>query len=154
MKPKNLPVIDWEPVADERADENADDGVGGAVRLYLGKPTTQWAAWTGDDWDDAPYEYNAGLVYPEYVVARALVTLKHGVRYWEPCSYALTPMGWTKNDMKSQRVPMLRFDGSDIRFMFGKGTGIICTRKKLWFYMGEALERFCEMGVVEQMDVT
>ena len=36
---------------------------GHVVRFYLGKNGKQW----GDDWNDAPYECNAGTVYPEFV---------------------------------------------------------------------------------------
>lgn len=36
---------------------------GNAIRFYLGKNGEQW----GDDWDDVPYEHNAGTVYDEYV---------------------------------------------------------------------------------------
>lgn len=36
---------------------------GNVVRLYFGKNGEQ----KGDDWDDAPYEHNAGLVYDEFV---------------------------------------------------------------------------------------
>lgn len=36
---------------------------GNVVRLYFGKNGKQY----GDDWDDAPYEHNAGVVYDEFV---------------------------------------------------------------------------------------
>jgi len=36
---------------------------GNLIRLYLGKNGKQW----GDDWDDVPYEHNAGRVYKEFV---------------------------------------------------------------------------------------
>jgi len=36
---------------------------GNLIRLYLGKNGKQW----GDDWDDVPYEHNAGRVYDEFV---------------------------------------------------------------------------------------
>lgn len=61
---------------------------GNVVRFYLGEKTEEWG-WTnpdykdytgktpdwlkpsnnyyGDDWDDVPYEHNAGRVYPEFV---------------------------------------------------------------------------------------
>lgn len=61
---------------------------GNVVRFYLGKKTKDWG-WTnkhykdssgktpewlkpsesyyGDDWDDAPFEHNAGSVYPRFV---------------------------------------------------------------------------------------
>ncbi len=37
---------------------------GNAVRLYFGKKNGEQA---GDDWDDRPYECNAGIVYQKYV---------------------------------------------------------------------------------------
>jgi hypothetical protein len=62
---------------------------GNAVRFYLGNKTDEWG-WTnknykdrngntpdwlkpndtyyGDDWDDVPYEHNAGKVYDEFVI--------------------------------------------------------------------------------------
>ena len=36
---------------------------GNVIRFYLGKNGEQW----GDDWDDYPYECNAGEVYDQYV---------------------------------------------------------------------------------------
>ncbi|TET08092.1 MAG: hypothetical protein E3J83_04250 [Candidatus Atribacteria bacterium] len=36
---------------------------GNVIRFYLGKNGKQW----GDDWDDIPYEHNAGKVYDEYI---------------------------------------------------------------------------------------
>jgi len=36
---------------------------GNLVRFYLGENGKQW----GDDWDDAPYEHNAGKVYDKYI---------------------------------------------------------------------------------------
>lgn len=36
---------------------------GNAVRLYFGRNGGQ----TGDDWNDRPYEHNAGVVYDEYI---------------------------------------------------------------------------------------
>ena len=38
---------------------------GNVVKLYLGKDDLE--KWWGDDWDDTPYEHNAGRVYSEYV---------------------------------------------------------------------------------------
>lgn len=36
---------------------------GNVIRLYFGNNPDYW----GDDWDDRPYECNAGTVYSEYV---------------------------------------------------------------------------------------
>lgn len=41
------------------------DKKGNLVRFYLGDIDLGY--WTGDDWDDAPYEHNAGMIYEEYV---------------------------------------------------------------------------------------
>jgi len=38
---------------------------GNMVRFYLGEDDLQ--EWYGDDWDDRPYEHNAGRVYDEFV---------------------------------------------------------------------------------------
>lgn len=51
-KDSQLEIIDWEQK-------------GNLIRLYFGKNGNQW----GDDWDDAPYEHNAGVVNDEYVAA-------------------------------------------------------------------------------------
>ena len=40
---------------------------GNLVRLYLGSDSVD--DYWGDDWDDAPYEYNAGKVYDKYISA-------------------------------------------------------------------------------------
>lgn len=39
------------------------DSAGNLLKLKLGFNGSQW----GDDWDDIPYEANAGSVYDEYV---------------------------------------------------------------------------------------
>ena len=40
---------------------------GNVVRFYLGNDDL--AEWYGDDWNDRPYEHNAGTVYDEFVEA-------------------------------------------------------------------------------------
>lgn len=37
---------------------------GNVVRLFIGDAEKDYY---GDDWDDAPYEHNAGQVYPEFI---------------------------------------------------------------------------------------
>ena len=38
---------------------------GNVVRLFLGRDNLD--RWYGDDWNDRPYEHNAGSVYKEFV---------------------------------------------------------------------------------------
>ena len=55
--------------------------IGNAIRLYFGKNREQW----GDDWDDVPYEHNAGIVYDKYV--KKVIDMLIDCDYWviEPC---------------------------------------------------------------------
>lgn len=46
-----MKILDWEKK-------------GNVVRFYVGDDNLEY--WWGDDWNDAPYEYNAGVVYERY----------------------------------------------------------------------------------------
>lgn len=76
---------------------------GNLVRLYLGAATL--ADWWGDDWDDAPYEHNAGVVGPEYVSHVLDVAYPFDAHVVEPCSGTLNSP-WSKADMQQRRVAM------------------------------------------------
>ena len=59
-----MKVIDWRVIG------TGDDGLGDGttVRYYLGDDAL--CDWHGDDWDDVPYEHNAGTVYYRFVTGR------------------------------------------------------------------------------------
>lgn len=74
---------------------------GNAVRLYLGEKTEEYG-WTnadyisgnvlppydtfyGDDWDDVPYEHNAGPVYPWFVKGTKDILFPYDAVILEPC---------------------------------------------------------------------
>lgn len=75
---------------------------GNVVRFYLGKNGEQY----GDDWDDTPYEHNAGLVYDEFI--KGYVDIKFSFDYLvlEPCSGAFNS-NYCKNDMVQRKVPCI-----------------------------------------------
>lgn len=77
---------------------------GNVIRLYLGRGDL--AEWWGDDWDDAPYEHNAGEVYDKFVVGHVDVALPFDAIVAEPCDGHLNSP-WSKDDMRARRVPML-----------------------------------------------
>lgn len=82
---KELKVIDW-------------SAKGNVVRLYLGYPDCD--GYWGDDWDDAPYEHNAGNVYDEYIVGFMDVAV--GIGYDVTCPsdlYLNSP--YSKADFKA-----------------------------------------------------
>ena len=77
---------------------------GNVIKFYLGENdcTDYW----GDDWDDAPYEHNAGKVYSEYVKATADVAFPLKCDVCEACEgYGNSP--FSKEDMKNRKVPCI-----------------------------------------------
>lgn len=75
---------------------------GNVVRFYLGENGNQW----GDDWDDAPYEYNAGQVYEEYVKATRDIAFPFDNFVIEPCD-GVSNSRYSKQDMIKRKVPCL-----------------------------------------------
>ena len=77
---------------------------GNVVRFYLGEDDLK--EWWGDDWDDAPYEYNAEKVYDEYVSGHKDVAFLFDSLVIEPCE-GVTNSEWSKEDMIHRRVPCI-----------------------------------------------
>lgn len=75
---------------------------GNIVRFYLGRNAIQ----TGDDWDDTPYEHNAGKVYDEFIVGFKDITFPFDSLVLEPCDGTDNSI-WCKDDMKERRVPCI-----------------------------------------------
>lgn len=75
---------------------------GNVFKFFLGFNGKQW----GDDWNDAPYEHNAGEVYHEYVDGTAEFAVSFDAGVFEPCDGHLNSE-WTKEDMIKRRVPCL-----------------------------------------------
>lgn len=81
------------------------DKKGNVVRFYLGDDTCQ--DYWGDDWNDRPYEHNAGTVYDEFVKGYVDVAFPFGANVLDPES------DWTyhgnspfcKEDFKKRRTP-------------------------------------------------
>lgn len=76
---------------------------GNVVRFYLGDANTDY--W-GDDWDDAPYDCNAGQVYEEYVQGYRDIAFPFDDLVLEPCDGAFN-VDISKSDMKARRVPCI-----------------------------------------------
>lgn len=76
---------------------------GNVAKFFLGRSDLDF--WYGDDWDDSPYEHNAGLVYCEFVDDELEVAfpLDHVVS--EPCDGHWNS-AWSKEDMRLGYVPM------------------------------------------------
>lgn len=80
---------------------------GNVVRFYLGDDNLE--NWYGDDWDDAPYEHNAGPVYDEYVKIYKDIAFNFDDMVLEPAD-DWTNNGnssWSKDDMEERKVPCI-----------------------------------------------
>lgn len=77
---------------------------GNVVRFILGKDDLP--DWYGDDWNDAPYEHNAGEVYEEYVSGYRDVAFPMNYAVLEPQDGAYGRNStYCKDDMKDRKIP-------------------------------------------------
>ena len=75
---------------------------GNLVRLYMGDADLK--DWGGDDWDDAPYKHNAGIVYDEYIHHYVDVTVDFDYDVYEPADNEPNSP-YCRNDFKAKKVP-------------------------------------------------
>lgn len=80
---------------------------GNVVRFYLGADSLK--DWCGDDWDDTPYEHNAGQVYDEYVLAMKDIAFPFDSLVLEPRDdwHNQGNSEWCKDDMRNRLVPCI-----------------------------------------------
>lgn len=106
------------------------DRKGNVVRFYLGEKTPEWG-WTnpdykynggngletpdwlkpseryyGDDWNDRPYEHNAGTVYGEFIKGYKDIAFDFDDLVLEPCEGEYNS-GYSKDDMVDKKVPCI-----------------------------------------------
>jgi hypothetical protein len=78
---------------------------GNVVRFYLGDATAHY--W-GDDWNDRPYEHNAGQVYEEFIKGYKDIAFDFDDLVLEPADGAWNSNSrWSKEDMIARRVPCI-----------------------------------------------
>lgn len=77
---------------------------GNVIRFYLGKNKKQW----GDDWNDAPYENNAGTVYDEFVGSIEDIYVGFNCLVLQPCDGADNLNSrFSKQDMINGATPCI-----------------------------------------------
>lgn len=80
---------------------------GNLVRFYLGDDDCD--DYYGDDWNDTPYEHNAGMIYDEFVKDYVDVVFPFDYVVNEPCedwrNQGNSP--WCKDDMRDRKVPCI-----------------------------------------------
>lgn len=77
---------------------------GNVVRFYLGDNDCN--DYWGDDWNDAPYEHNAGTVYDRFVKGYKDLVFPFDSLVLEPCNGAWNSE-YAKSDMIDRRVPCI-----------------------------------------------
>lgn len=77
---------------------------GNLVRFYLGEDDLE--TWYGDDWNDYPYECNAGVVYPQFIAAVKDIAFPFDSDVLEPCC-GMHESGYSKDDFRNRRVPCI-----------------------------------------------
>lgn len=80
------------------------DKVGNVVRFYFGLKDLN--DFYGDDWDDAPYEDNAGIVYDKFIKGYIDVAWNLDCVVCEPRSGTYNS-GYCKNDFKKGNIPII-----------------------------------------------
>ena len=109
---------------------------GNTFGLYLGEDNCN--DYWGDDWNDAPYEHNAGRVYPEYI--QGYVEFGFPLKYsvCEACEgYLNSP--FSKEDMKDREVQCLTISAepeTEIYFRIYFGDNIDEISKKITEFGG------------------
>lgn len=79
---------------------------GNVIRFYLGADTCE--DYWGDDWDDRPYDCNAGTVCDEYVTHITDVAIPYDCLVLEPSSeWEGGNSNYSKKDMKKRIVPCI-----------------------------------------------
>ena len=78
---------------------------GNVVRFYIGKDDC--TEYYGDDWDDAPYQYNAGPVYDEYVESTLDVSFPFDWVVAEPSNDWRQDIEFCKEDFVKRNVPCI-----------------------------------------------
>lgn len=90
---------------------------GNTFGLYLGEDSCN--DYWGDDWNDAPYEHNAGQVYKRYIQGYVEFTFPLKYDIYEACTGHFNSP-FSKEDMKNRKVPCLTISTEpEIKIYFG-----------------------------------
>lgn len=85
----NLKIIDYEIK-------------GCVLKLYLGDSKDYY----GDDWNDIPFEYNAGIVYKKFIKKEIILYFPFNIEFLE-ANVLITNSGYCKNDFKNNKVSFI-----------------------------------------------
>lgn len=126
---------------------------GNVIKFYLGTCDDWW----GDDWNDVPYEHNAGTVYKQYVQKTIQVAVPIEYDVLEPSSdwsyNGNSP--YSKEDMQSRKCPCLIIAKSEFWSQYSK---LLTDEKSIKIYFGDnddlTLKKLKKINAVQLGDTT
>lgn len=110
---------------------------GNMVKFYVG--SDDCAGYYGDDWDDAPYEHNAGRVYSQFIQGWFVKKFEFDDIVAEPCE-GYSNSSYSKDDMKNRVVPcicVLKKKHQDSNTFYDDFNDIQGNKNVLKFYLGD-----------------
>ena len=112
---------------------------GNVVRFYLGADGNE--DYTGDDWDDTPYEDNASKVHEEHIVGHRDIAFPFEFAVLEPKDPEYqNSSNWCKNDMKARKVPCIIAVPKPDNWHEDEFGRYIGDEKTIKFYFGDKME--------------
>lgn len=111
---------------------------GNVVRFYYGEDDL--SEWHGDDWNDTPYEHNAGEVYDEFVSGWFDVAWDAAWLVLEPCDGTCNSR-YCKDDMREQKVPCIVVAKPDESDYFADFARYVADLNAYKIYFGEVVEK-------------
>ena len=105
---------------------------GNVIKLYLGDCDEWW----GDDWNDRPYEHNAGIVYDKFVKDTVVIAVPVQYNVLEPASDLLYMYNspYSKEDFVNRECPCLIISEED---QFSK---LINNKKAIKIFYGDNID--------------
>lgn len=108
---------------------------GNVIRFYIG--ADDCTDYRGDGWDDAPYEFNAGTVYEEYIKATVDVAVPFDCVVYEPADDGYNGSTWSKENMKEGKCPcIVVLADKDNNYLGGTFNDVLANKKAYPIYFG------------------
>lgn len=114
---------------------------GNVVRFYLGDDNCN--NYYGDDWDNSPYDCNAGSVYDEFVIGIVEVAFPFSYTVLEPCeSSNKYNCPYRKEDMKNRDIPCIIAVPENVaeRCMVPNFDELVGSDRIIKFYFGDSAD--------------
>jgi len=110
---------------------------GNVIRFYLGNSSDYY----GDDWDDRPYEHNAGKVYDEFIRDTYDIYVPFDFEVLEPCDGTINS-SYCKDDMKENKVPcIVIYKPEKDEFPYSDFSYVVGNKKALKIYFNTTMEQ-------------